>query len=536
MPPTKTDTGHGGLFDLFPERPQAPHGGARFDEGFGLQDKSAPKGRNFDEFGTPKAADSSHGEVWDEWRWKDIPDLHGGPLYDEGFDSPSANQTKQGPLYDLFQPSTKVKYIFDGKDAEGIVDHVVGEDVMVRPRAGGDAVPVGLSQFLAYQSPSIDNATVELPASEAGEPSAHNPTARGGHSEPPPAASTDLGPIIDRVSPGPGNPDTRSAIHADWSTVDHLKSILDGNDVAKTPSPPLEHGDVVTYKHPNRGLTYGKVIGVHASHYGVHNLEHHERHDVPHADVLGQRRTGGRPLAALTTAKTRMPSDSLSSYSEWTGATTVAKDVTVAETAVQGQNNAAPFSGDVGSGSYCPECRASKKSTTDDGRCPDCNTVLKAHDDKVVQREKGDGNGSSEDSSGKGVGKMSTVEDLRKAFGASGDPGTGGQTVTLTGREETTDTDTGKATSDPSGPAVPKREHKDSDHHSNGSGVPTTCPHCGQVYSEEDRLTGQGAPSDDAPGGVTHKCVEGFLDTLKINEDHPGGAAPLAALQALVAA
>lgn len=449
MAPTKTGTGHGGLFDLFPERPQAVHGSNLYDEGFQLQDKPAgPHGRNFDEWGTP-TADTAHGERWDEFGWKDMPDLHGGTLYDEGFASSSANESTRGPLYDLFQPSTRVKYIFDGKDAEGIVQGVTqAGDVVVQPRGGNGAVEVGVSQFLQYSSPSVDNAATKAPPSNAA-PSARDSTAHGAGRQAAPAP----GSPVSRVAPGPGNPDARSTgVPAGlMSTVDHLKTALGVQDVEKTASVPLN------------------------------------------------------PRSA------RLPSELLKSYSEWAGMTSVAKEVTVAQTAIQGEDSAAILAGGKGAGSYCPECRENKGKLTDDGRCPDCQTALKAHDgSKPVSREKGDGNGDAESSAGKGVAEKTTgmLHDLRKAFGATGDPGTGGQTVTLTGRDEPDSaSDRGKAKSDPSGPAVPEREHKDSDHHSNGSGVPTTCPHCGYAIAELNAKAEQGAP--------THKCLGGTLDTLK---------------------
>jgi ssDNA-binding Zn-finger/Zn-ribbon topoisomerase 1 len=460
MPPTKTSTGHGGLFDLFPEHAQSLHGGARFDEGFGLQDKTAPKGASFDEFGTPNAADSSHGELWDEWReWTPMPDLHGGFLYDEGFGEHAANEGERGPLFDLFQPGTQVKFIFDGKDSEGIVQGTTPDGVRVKPRKSGDAVEVGLSQFLAYRSPSIDNASTRAQPSSAEAPSARDSIAHGAGRK----GAPDTGSPVARVEPG-GRNAGRSPISPDWSTVDHLKSILDGNDIVK----------------------------------------------VEPCDDL--------PLATARKSQ-RLPSELLKSYSEWTGDTTIAKEVTIADTAIQAQEGRATLAGAKGAGSYCPECRESKSKLTDDGRCPDCNTVLEAHDGGTVSREKGDGNGSSESSDGKGVAEktLSTVEDLRKAFGASGDPDVGGQTVTLTGREEPSIAiDKGQAKSDPSGPEVPEREHKESDHHGDLKGQPTTCPHCGQPMVELDAKTEQGAPSHPAPGGAAHKCVEGFLNTLKV--------------------
>ena len=203
----------------------------------------------------------------------------------------------------------------------------------------------------------------------------------------------------------------------------------------------------------------------------------------------------------------RLPSDILKNRSVWGH---VAKEVTVAETAVQAEEGASTFAGAKGAGSYyCPECRERKKSLSDDGRCPDCNMVLAAHGDQRARREKGDGNGSSESSEGPGVaGKtFSTADELRKAFGAAGDPNAGGQTVTTDGSPTERGQQTGQAKSDPPDVPIEEREHKDSDHHSNGSGVPTTCPHCGAVIAELDEKAEQGAPTD--------KCVEGFLDTLK---------------------
>ena len=222
-------------------------------------------------------------------------------------------------------------------------------------------------------------------------------------------------------------------------------------------------------------------------------------------DVEKTRPEPKRPMRA------RLPSELLKSHSEWAGMTSVAKEVTVAQTAIQGEDGAAILAGAKGAGAYCPECRESKGKLTDDGRCPDCQTALKAHDgSKPVSREKGDGNGDAESSAGKGVSEKAfgTIGDLRKAFGATGDPGTGGQTVTLTGRDEPDSaSDRGKAKSDPAGPEVPEREHKDSDHHSNGSGIPATCPHCGQAIAELNAKADQGAP--------THKCLGGTIDTLK---------------------
>jgi ssDNA-binding Zn-finger/Zn-ribbon topoisomerase 1 len=520
MPPTKTSTGRGGLFDLFPEHAQSLHGGARFDEGFGLQDKTAPKGASFDGFGTPNAADSSHGELWDEWReWTAMPDLHGGFLYDEGFGEHRANESERGALFDLFQPGTQVKFIFDGKDSEGIVQGTTPDGVTVKPRKGGDAVEVGLSQFLAYRSPSIDNAGTRAQPSQAEAPSACDSTAHGARRK----APSGIGAPVARVEPGGGN-HGRSSVSADWSTVDHLKSILDGNDVQKgagvmgCPRCGSESTKVAGGVHSCGSCEHAwSVTGNRITPLKMENPDWSEERAKRVAASIGDKKYGAHSMAekAAEARKTHMPSDGLRSWSKWGQ---IAKEVTVAEVAIQAEEGGATLAGAKGAGSYCPECRESKSKLTDDGRCPDCNTVLEAHDGGTVSREKGDGNGSSESSAGKGVAEktFSTVEDLRKAFGASGDPDVGGQTVTLTGREEPSTTiDKGQAKSDPSGPEVPEREHKESDHHGDLKGQPTTCPHCGQPMAELDAKTDQGAPSNAAPGGAAHKCVEGFLDALR---------------------
>ena len=545
MAPTKTDTGHGALFDSFPDRPQSLHGGAKFDEGFNLQPKPAGRaGRNFDEFGNPTAPENGqHGEIFDDWReWTSMPDAHGGTMFDEGFGEHTANQSSQGPLFDLFQPSTQVKFIYDGQDSEGIVDHVRQDGVvMVAPRGGGKAVEVDLGQFLGYRSPSMDNATTTAERSTAEAPSAWDQIAHGAKR----GAAPDIGTPVQPVSEGPGNTNGRSDVDADWSVVDHLKTLLGEDDVAKAAGEPgYSHSEItvgglrsgmnehyhgsnvigISSHASNRdGITASGITGSTSRPLAGHFASHREAHQaiVAHHQSLGK--TTG---SLLNVAKVRLPSERLRSYSEWSGVTTIAKEVTVAETAVQAEEGRATLAGAKGAGSYCPECREQKGKLTDDGRCPDCNTVLKAHEPGVISREKGDGNGSSEDSSTPGVADKTNTSfgELRKAFGAAADPGAGGQTVTWDGSPHSQGQQTGQATSDPDGPEVPEREHKDSDHHGNLSGVPTTCPHCGQVIAELDAKTEEGAP--------THKCLEGLLGVTKTEKE----TSAFDALRSLVAA
>lgn len=255
--PAKPGHAHGALFDQFPQGLQSLHGGARFDEGFQLQDKSAPKGDKFDEFGQPSDPDQTgHGPVWDEWGWKDMPDIHGGLLFDDGFREDTANETSRGPLFDLFEPSTQVKFIYDGQDAEGIVNQVRSDGVvMVTPRRGGKPVEVGLEQFLAYRSPSMDNAGTTAERSEAEAPSAWSPVARGGDHNTVPTPS-DAG--VPTSAPDPGSPveatpqgmatEPRSSTDVDWSPIQSLKTALgDELDVTKADSNGYRmerHGDI----------------------------------------------------------------------------------------------------------------------------------------------------------------------------------------------------------------------------------------------------------------------------------------------------
>lgn len=539
MPPTKTDTGHGALWDIFPERSQAIHGGARFDEGFNLQSKGAPNGPSFDEFRPSTKPDGNHGQLWDEWSWKDMPDLHGGLLYDNGFASQTANTSSQGPLFDLFQPSTQVKFIYDGKDSEGIVDHVDGEDVFVRQRGSANVVPVGLSQFLAFRSPSLDNTATVAERSEAEAPSAWSPGAHGAERE----AGEPYGQPVMSTPQGQAMQERSGVPEGSMNIVDQLKSMFDPNDVQK------EHVGFAEMikKLEGQGHSNEKAKAIAAS--------------------IGRKKFGEKGMEdkAEAAKSFRLPSELLKSCSVWSGVTSVAKEITVADAAIQAEEGAAPFSGKKGAGSYCPECRVNVKPS-EDGRCPTCQMALKAHEGhKIVPREKGDGNGSAEDSAGKGVAektfpemdianlehheqhsvphagimglrrmkvaKTSIVDDLRKAFGAGGDPMPGGQTVTLTGKPEQKDSNKGHAKSDPSGPMVPERTHAESDHNEDKS-QPRTCPHCGEPLKELDDKTAEGAPSNVEPD-VAHKCLEGLMDTFKIREEP---VSSLDSLRRLVAA
>lgn len=514
MAPTKTDTAHGALYDLFPEHAENVHGSNLYDEGFALQDKGSPKGSLFDEFGAPTEDTAHGGPPWDDFApWQSVDEAHGGLLYDQGFSDHTANTSDRGTLFDLFG-GKQARYMFDGQDAEGIVVNVREDGIAeVQPRQGGQIVEVELGQFLALASPSMDNAGTTAPRSTAEAPSAWSRDAHGGRGA--------LG-----TAPSPGEPieptpqgqatEARSGVpEGSWDVALQLKTILGDVDVAKAmgakvagaaPGYRMTEGpnsSAVDHWDGRSGRRIGSSVSVHPGHV----VAFHQGLDETSARI--------RNMARKT-----LPSDSLKGYSLFT----VAKEVSVAETAIQAEDNAAAFAGPKNAGSYCPECRQEKAKLTDDGRCPDCNTVIKAHEKAgPVPREKGDGNGNAESSAEKGVAEKTTsvLPDVFKAFGAPGDARPGGQTNTAPAQQETPSGKPKQAKGDPPDVPVPERAHKTSDHHESPSDQPRTCPHCGQPLKEEEYLTSEGAPSDPASGGgkydppvTAHKCATGSMGQL----------------------
>lgn len=190
---------HGPQHDEFGTRRNDTHGGATYDEGFNsfAAAHSNAHGKLFDKFSERPGVDR-YGEHWDEFPWKDIPSLH-GQHYDEGYDSPSFDGGEHGQLHDVFR-GARVRYMYGGRDVEGIVLDTQKEFAVVESREG-DRHEVMLAQVLQYATAQgnphagkkpvepLDNDSGDITAIEDGSqkpgpqgerPSGESRTANGG--------------------------------------------------------------------------------------------------------------------------------------------------------------------------------------------------------------------------------------------------------------------------------------------------------------------------------------------------------------------
>jgi hypothetical protein len=225
---------HGRLYDNFSRQSTHPHGGSYFDSGFTLQAHTDAHGKLYDLFGVPKDS-SAHGERFDEFGWKDMPTIH-GQSFDTDFRQPTAHTSgEHGTWYDEFRGGTEVRYMLDGADYEGTVVECNTDHAVVRAH-DGQTHEVGLSQFLAYRSPSLDQASPGLPDAAVDSPSAHDHTAHGNFGTTGKPAITTEPSVTEHVSEGPGNPDARSSVPGGiFDTFTSLKSLVREyeDDVAK---------------------------------------------------------------------------------------------------------------------------------------------------------------------------------------------------------------------------------------------------------------------------------------------------------------
>jgi len=170
--------------------------------------------------------------------------------------------------------------------------------------------------------------------------------------------------------------------------------------------------------------------------------------------------------------------------SDGAGAVT-AKSVDTTELAVQGK----PTGKTVGHRNNCPKGGSAPCGAETDGRCGLCKAEVHDHD---------------------AVGK---------AFGSPADALAGGQTRTVGAGNGNSDRP--PASSEPSGPEVPQRDHKSTDHHSSQE-KPDRCPHCGAALARVTHATEQARGNRQEKQGhkatfdtVSHKCVGTGLDLLK---------------------
>jgi Zn finger protein HypA/HybF involved in hydrogenase expression len=153
---------HGPLFDESFGNADHPHGGSYFDSGFSQGTIESAHGKLFDLFPAPNAP-TAHGPRYDEG-WRDMPAQIHGKLFDEQFASELAG-TEHGDLFDVFRGGAHTRFVYDGVDTEGTVTQVNHDYATVQTDDGRE-VEVTLPQFLAYRSPSQDNASPSLPDSE----------------------------------------------------------------------------------------------------------------------------------------------------------------------------------------------------------------------------------------------------------------------------------------------------------------------------------------------------------------------------------
>lgn len=135
-------SGHGPQFDQFSRQAGSPHGGATFDEGFGLSAKHASEahGKLFDQFATRPGVDR-YGDRFDEFGWQDMPTRH-GRHFDEAFassgsDTAHDNEHGHGTWFDAFRGGAEVRVMIDGADYEGTVIHCERSHAVVQTREGG---------------------------------------------------------------------------------------------------------------------------------------------------------------------------------------------------------------------------------------------------------------------------------------------------------------------------------------------------------------------------------------------------------------
>lgn len=189
---------HGPQHDEFHAQSRDPHG-AEHDE-FGTPTApAAAHGAEHDEFDRqPVAQDTKHGAQFDEFDWTQMPALH-GQLMDSDFDQPAAlDGGEHGTWHDVFRGGTEVRYMYGGKDFEGVALNTGSDHLIVQPSNGGPngggRHEIGLGQIKELRrmtrlgGPAEDRHPVaqpgktrdHAPRSSAEAPSAHSRSAQGG--------------------------------------------------------------------------------------------------------------------------------------------------------------------------------------------------------------------------------------------------------------------------------------------------------------------------------------------------------------------
>jgi hypothetical protein len=225
---TKTDHGH--LFDTFSASASHAHGGSYFDAGFGLQTIRDAHGKLYDRFGVPRDS-SAHGERFDNFGWHDMPALH-GQQFDSDFQTPTGLTGEHGTWFDAFRGGTEVRFMLEGADYEGTVIDCNPQFARVRSH-DGQTHEVELAQFLAFRSPTQEQASPSTPASDAEAPSAHSADAHGAFGGDRAPVPTGMPSVIETARPGEHTDQRSSLPEGLQDTFLHLKTLANEIDVEK---------------------------------------------------------------------------------------------------------------------------------------------------------------------------------------------------------------------------------------------------------------------------------------------------------------
>jgi hypothetical protein len=361
---------HGPQHDEFRSQVADTHGGATYDEGFGGYPAahSNAHGKLFDKFSERPGVDR-YGERWDNFPWKDVPSLH-GQHYDEGFDSPSFEGGEHGQLHDVFR-GARVRYMYGGRDVEGIVLQTGREFATVESREG-DRHEVMLTQVLQYAN--------------QGQPS--NPEGRT--AEP---ATVDTSVVSQKPSAPANGGERVDGGSYDDSVVTHVKSFAETLEVVKSLDRPFDEAefdrdaqalaDVAKSNPGNPGVAHlstKKLTEAHAKfsdHYTAARLTgNHERahfaanvlasvhHELATRGVMAEKPDEGALPVTRGLSSGHQPLRNKSA----TDADDVTKDVDSEETAIQGE-------GGGPAANWCKTCQHYCRKVTA-GKCPTCGNAV----------------------------------------------------------------------------------------------------------------------------------------------------------------
>lgn len=352
-------SGHGPQFDQFSRQTGSPHGGATFDEGFGLSatHASAAHGKLFDQFATRPGVDR-YGEHFDEFGWQDMPTLH-GRHFDEGFassgsDTAHDNTHGHGTWFDAFRGGAEIRCMIDGADYEGTIVDCNADHAVVQTREGGRH-EVDYDQILRWRP-----ANGGKPSRDTKRGGMHKPetdTSVVGSAPTSPSVSANGGHLSDRVHSMPSE-----SIVANKTTDEALEVEKGGRRGSPVPAPPGTPQERRTQRIAAAGK---KQPEVRHGGFSCKGCGHADWRMHPVIDKTGKpsSQIGMKGCASCGTMHpTRIGKTSGEALD-------VSKDVDASETAVQAKDQEAPADG--AGKAWCKTCSHYCKKVQD-GHCPTC--------------------------------------------------------------------------------------------------------------------------------------------------------------------